>query len=173
MLTRKARISTEAASQMLIRWRLDTLKSRVLEYDLTVSVTLVASYYNLANQLTRVPYRWYIKVKMVAEPSGQTCPATVSMINQQQIKDIHVQSRHLGIKRTLHFVRRVDPAAAKTEIKQVIKNCEMFQSVDWPSTNTMPKRMTRSKWCMAKGWNGYHLLWWQPLSHPHWLWTHP
>ena len=35
------------------------------------------------------------------------------------------------------------------------------------------KRMTGSKWCVAKGWNGCHPLWWQTLSYPHRLWTHP
>ena len=45
--------------------------------------------------------------------------------------------------------------------------------VDWPSTSVMAKRTTRSKWCVTKSWNGYHPLWWQPLSWSYWLWTHP
>ena len=35
------------------------------------------------------------------------------------------------------------------------------------------KRTTGSKWCVAKGWNGCHPLWWQTRSYPHRLWTHP
>ena len=82
MLTGKASIRTKAASEMLIRRRLHTLKSLVSEYDLTVGVTLVASYCNLANQLTRVPHKWYIAWKMGAEPGGQTCTVTASTISQ-------------------------------------------------------------------------------------------
>ena len=48
-------------------------------------------------------------------------------MSQQQIKDIHVQSGHPGIKRMLHVMRRINPAAAKAEIKQVY---EMCQSID-------------------------------------------
>ena len=88
MLTRNARICTKAVSEMLIRQSLDTFKSLVLEYDLTVSITLVASYCNPADQLTRVSHKWYVAMKMGTEPGGQTCAATVSMMSQQQIKDI-------------------------------------------------------------------------------------
>ena len=77
---------------------------------------------------------------------------------------------HPGIKRILYFMRYIDPSAAKADIKQVIKNWDML--VDWPSTSTMVKRTTGSKWCMAKGGNGYHLLSWQPLSYLHRLWIH-
>ena len=53
--TRKARIHIKAACEMLIRQKLDTLRSLVSEYDLTVSVILVALYCNFADQLTQVP----------------------------------------------------------------------------------------------------------------------
>ena len=39
-----------------------------------------------------------------------------------------LQSGHSGIKRTLYFVRRIDPAAAKAEIKQKHKQlCSEFE----------------------------------------------
>ena len=88
------------------------------------------SYWNLADQLTQVPRKWYIAMTMGAEPGGQTCVATASTMSQQQIKGIHVQSGHPGIKRMLYIMRCINLAAAKAEIKQVIKNSEMCQSTD-------------------------------------------
>ena len=67
---------------------------------------------------------------MGAELIGQTCTDTVNVMSQQQIKDIHVLSRHPSIKRMLYFVSCLNPAMAKVEIKQIIKNCEMCQSID-------------------------------------------
>ena len=99
---------------------------------------------------------------MGAEPSGQT--------TANAMKDIHMQCRHSDIKRTLHFMRHVYPAAAKAKIKQVIKNWDV--PVNWPSTSAMTKRMIGNKWCVAKDGEEYHPLWWQQLSYPHRPWTH-
>ena len=54
-----------------------------------------------------------------------------------------MQSRHPGIKKMLYFVRRVDTAAVKVEIKQVIKNCEMCQLID-PEPVQWQKRLEAS-----------------------------
>ena len=129
-LTGKAKIHTKATSEMLIRRRLYTLKSLVSEYNLTVSVTLVMSYCNFADQLIWVPYKWYVAMNINAKPSGQTRFATVNTMTQQQIKDIHVQSGHPGIKWMLYFVRCINLVVAKAEIKEVIKNSELYQSID-------------------------------------------
>ena len=66
---------------------------------------------------------------MGAKLSVQTCTATAILVSQQQIKDIHIQNGHPSIKRTLYFVKRIDPATSKAEIKHVIKNCEMSHSI--------------------------------------------
>ena len=57
MLTGKARICSKAANKMLIRQKLNTLKSLVLECNLTVSVTLAALYCNLSDQSALVPHK--------------------------------------------------------------------------------------------------------------------
>ena len=54
-LSGKARIHTKAASEMLIRQRLSTIKELVVDYELTVDMELVRSQANRADQLTRVP----------------------------------------------------------------------------------------------------------------------
>ena len=54
-LTGKTRVRTKAASEMLIRWRLDTIIKLVKEYALLMNVSLVKSSQNKADQLTRVP----------------------------------------------------------------------------------------------------------------------
>ena len=59
-LTGRARVCTKAASAMLIRRRLNTLKDLVEEYHLTVDVTLVPSTLNLADRLTQ---RWFDAMK--------------------------------------------------------------------------------------------------------------
>ena len=51
-LTGKARIQTKAASEMLIRRRLDMIKKIVAEYGLSVEITLVALECNFADSLT-------------------------------------------------------------------------------------------------------------------------
>ena len=54
-LTGMARVRTRAASEMLIRRRLDALASLVKEYELSVDAVLVRSDINRADSLTRVP----------------------------------------------------------------------------------------------------------------------
>uniref|UniRef100_A0A5S6QMC4 RNase H domain-containing protein n=1 Tax=Trichuris muris TaxID=70415 RepID=A0A5S6QMC4_TRIMR len=54
----KARLSTEAAGEMLIRRRISTVQSLVEEYSLQVVVSLVKSAENKADILTRVPQEW-------------------------------------------------------------------------------------------------------------------
>ena len=46
---------TEAASEMLIRQRLDVPASLVKEYELSVDAVLMRSKYHLEDGLTRVP----------------------------------------------------------------------------------------------------------------------
>ena len=70
---------------MLVRQKLDNLKCLVLEYNLRVSVLLVMLYSNLDDQLTRMSHKWYVVVKMGAEPGGKICTATASAMSQQQI----------------------------------------------------------------------------------------
>ena len=67
-LTGKARVRTKAASEMLIRWRLETIRKLVTEYNLSVDAVLVTSNCNLADRLTQMPQRWYDAMKKEAGP---------------------------------------------------------------------------------------------------------
>ena len=81
-LTGKARVRTKAASEMLIRLRLETIRKLVMEYNLSVEVVLVTSNCNLADRLTRVPQRWYDTTKKEAEPVPLLCAASVEVADK-------------------------------------------------------------------------------------------
>ena len=93
----KARIRTKAASEMLIRRRLSTIKELVVEYELTVDVELVRSQANRANQLTRVPQRWLDVLRKETEP---VCAASMKEQESTRIQAIHQRSGHPGVRRT-------------------------------------------------------------------------
>ena len=44
--------------------------------------------------------------------------------------DIHHQSGHSGVKRTLYFARLVDPQVSKDTAKFVVKACKTCRSID-------------------------------------------
>ena len=57
-LSGKAHVNTKAASEMLVRWHLGTLQELAEECERAIDVTLVKSYQNRSDCLTRVPERW-------------------------------------------------------------------------------------------------------------------
>ena len=67
-LTGRTLVCSKAATEMFIRRWLNTLKKLVEEYELTVDMVLVPSNKNMANQLTRVPQRWFTAMKMENGP---------------------------------------------------------------------------------------------------------
>ena len=129
-LTGKARLTTKAASEMLIRRRLGTLTELVDEYGLSVDVALVRSDHNRADKLTRVPQRWLTETKQGAEPVTQGYVAAATSRDMQQIRWIHHQSGHPGIRRTLYFAKQVNPAVSKADVRIVVRGCEACQSID-------------------------------------------
>ena len=129
-LSGKARVRTKAANEMLIRRRLETLKKLVTEYGLTIDVSLVPSESNLADQLTRVPQRWFNAMKEGVNPASPTCAVSIEVPDEDQIRTIHHNNGHLGVKKTYYFVRRVYPSATKTAVRAVVKACQTCQSID-------------------------------------------
>ena len=103
----KARIRTKAASEMLIRRRLSTIKELVVEYELTADVELVRSQANGADQHTRVHQRWLDGLRKETEP---VCGASMEEQESTRIRSIHQRCGHPGVRRTLYFVRQVSPA---------------------------------------------------------------
>jgi len=137
-LTRKAHVKTKASSEMLIRRRLSTLKSLIEEYQLELKVTLVASGHNLADALTRVPQKWLKMVNGRTLPSQEVCCAAASSLSDERIAEIHHTTGHCGVKRTLYFVRKMDPNATRKEVQRVVQACQVCQSIDPASVRWTP-----------------------------------
>ena len=129
-LSGKARVQTKAASEMLIRRRLDTIIKLVKEYTQSMNVSFVKSSQNKADQLTRVPQRWLDAIKRNTRPVQPTCTASASSVGLDQIKIVHQQSCHLGVRRTLYFVKQIAPGVSKAKVKTVVKECEECQLID-------------------------------------------
>ena len=128
-LSGKARLRTKAASEMLIRRRLSIICSLVKEYDLSLSVALVPSAANLADPLTRVPCEWLKLCKESVEPSFP-CGAAESPSVDDRVKAIHHTTGHQGVKRSLYFARRADPAIKESQIREAIAECQRCCSID-------------------------------------------
>ena len=127
-LTGKARVWTKAASPMLIlRW-LDMIIKLVKEYVLSMNVSLVKFSQNKADRLTRVPQRWLDAIKRNIGPVQPACTASVSSVGLDQIKIVHWQSGHLGVWRTLYFVKQI--GVSKAAVKTVVREYEESQSID-------------------------------------------
>ena len=88
-LSRKARVQTKAASEMLIRWQLNMLHELVAEYGLTIDVALVRFHANQADPLTRVPQRWLDVLQKEAEPIEPVCTASMGELDPTRIWTIH------------------------------------------------------------------------------------
>ena len=162
-LTGKARVRTKAASEMLIRRRLSTIRELVTEYELSVDVKLVTSECNLADRLTRVPQRWFKSLKEEAEPEPTTCAASIQELDPAQILAIHGRSGHPGVKRTTYFVRKVCLSTSKAAVRSAIRGCAECQSID-------PAPIRWKNGTLAETWDGRVPLWRQTLSDPHGLW---
>ena len=141
-LTGKARVNTRAASEMLVRLQLGTLRLLAKEYGLTIDVKLVKYCQNCADSLTRVPPRWMDVLKERKEPVLESCAMVGRQLDKDQVTVIHHQSEHPGAKWTLYFARWVDTQVSKETAKSVVKACETFRSID-PAPVRWKKRKTR------------------------------
>lgn len=113
VLTGSHRIRTGGISEMLIRRRLLMVSELCDAYNLAVSVELVKSVENRADELTRVPKSW-LKEVAAASPS---------------LKELH-QRHHFGVERTLYLAKQVDPATTRAKVEQVVRACEPCASID-------------------------------------------
>ena len=127
-LTGKAMVRTKAASEMLIRRRLETIRKLVTEYNVSVDAVLVTSNCNLADRLTRVPQRWYDAMKKEAGPVLLLCAASVEAADK--IRQIHHESGHPGVRRSYYFVQLTNPSVSKSAVRAVVKECQPCQSID-------------------------------------------
>ncbi|XP_043240252.1 uncharacterized protein LOC122390888 [Amphibalanus amphitrite] len=139
-LSGRARIKTKAASEMLIRRRLETVKSLRDEYGLQLTVKCVPSVDNRADALTRVPKKW---LNQQSDP--EVCGAAFSA---PDVVRIHETSGHPGIGRTLRLCREHDPAVSRHQVRSVVSQCEKCQSID-----PAPQRWTHGSLSVTKCWD--------------------
>ena len=113
---------------MLIRRRLQTLKSVVEEYEMSVNIRFVSSCENKADVLTRVPQKW-----LSAASHGVTCAAVSgdeAATEKSEIRRVHEASGHPGVKRSLYFCRRARLTTTKREVREVVQECQRCLSID-------------------------------------------
>ena len=69
-------------------------------------------------------------------------------LDKDQVTDIHHQSGHPGVKRTLYFARLVDPQVSKETANSVVKACKTCRSID-----PAPVRWKKGKLGVEDNWN--------------------
>jgi transposase InsO family protein len=127
------RVRTHALSEMLIRRRLDILSELTKQEGLDVTVELVPSAQNKADELTRVPKKWLtaqvtsIGAAALAAVGGrpQTAAATTD-----DVKCIHDRN-HFGVDRTLELARKkFGQTVPRQMAKNVVAECRQCASID-------------------------------------------
>lgn len=128
-LTGRARLKTKAASEMLIRRRLGIIVSLVKECGLSLSITRISSAENKADSLTRVPQRW-LKASSTVDLSPSVCAIAADPAIDQLVADVHHSRGHPGVRRTLYFARRVNPAVTRGQVRSITTTCQECLSID-------------------------------------------
>ena len=142
-LTGKARVRTKAASEMLIRWWLNMIIKLVKEYALSMNVSLVKSSQNKADRLTRVPQRWLDAIKRNTRPVQPACTASVSSVGLDQIKIVHRQSGHPGVRWKLYFVKQIGPGVSNRAMSQNCKKDRRQKTVYYTRSSILVQRHTK------------------------------
>ncbi|KAF0297012.1 hypothetical protein FJT64_005559 [Amphibalanus amphitrite] len=141
-LSGRSRLRTKAHAEMLIRRRVDIIRELVAEFQLTITIKLVKSDENPADEMTRVPKEWLracraeeetatatgaVPVAAAVAPDGEsTHPDTAA-----KIRAVHENVGHQGVRRTLWYLRRDgEQWATKPAVRAVIRTCDVCQSID-------------------------------------------
>ena len=74
--------------------------------------------------------RWLDAIKRNTGPVQPACTVSVSSAGLDQIKIVHRQSSHLGVRWTLYFVKQIALGVSKAAVKIVGRECEEYQSID-------------------------------------------
>ena len=96
---RKAKV--RGLSEVLIRRRLQLIQDILAECDIKLSISLVPSCENRADELTRVPSSWLKRPKNIL-----LCNVAISV--SDEISRIH-SLHHFGVDRTFYFVKNALP----------------------------------------------------------------
>ena len=133
-LSGRSRLRTKAHGEMLIRRRVDIIRQLVDEFQLTMTVGLVRSDDNPADELTRVPKDWLRPDRPEEEPPLVAVAAAADGRDDHtaaKIRAVHEDIGHQGIRRTLWYLRRAgEPWVTKPDVRAVIRQCDVCQSID-------------------------------------------
>ena len=77
-----------------------------------------------------MPQRWLDAIKRNTEPVQPACTVSMSSVGLDQIKIVHQQSGHPGVRQTLYFVKQISPGVSKAAVKTIVRECEECQSID-------------------------------------------
>jgi transposase InsO family protein len=117
VVERTHNIRTRAMEELLIRRRLKIIEELMSQEGLILSVKLVKSRDNKADELTRIPSTWDMSLGSRASPSFQN------------IKEIHDRC-HFGVDRSLQLAREKYPSVSKHLVKRVVSRCEACARID-------------------------------------------
>ena len=136
-LSGKARLRTKAQSEMLIRRRVAVFRQLVTEYRLEVTIDLVPSAANRADEVTRVPNTWLQTTEQPPADSSDKLPplaaaAITASASSGDIRAIHENIGHQGVRRTLWYARRELGVrrVTKTAVQDVVRRCQTCASID-------------------------------------------
>ena len=147
-LSGRARLRTKAHGEMLIRRRVDLIRQLVSEFQLSLSVRLVPSAENRADDLTRVPKDWVRDETAVDDAVScddsadgtRLCGVLTGAAArdgteveqvQSAIECVHEQAGHPGVRKTLHFARReLSRSVTRTQVQSVVRQCDVCNSID-------------------------------------------
>ena len=130
VISNDKRVRTKGASEMAIKRSLGLLRDLLYEFDVTLHATFVSTHKNKADGLTRVRKEW-LKFEKDAQNGSNICCSSLD------VAEVH-NKHHMGVDRTLHIARKIDPMITKAEVKKVVKRCERCQTID-------PAPVTHSK----------------------------
>ena len=123
------RVRTKSAAEMLIKRRLGVIRETITEYGLTVTVRVVSTVENKADQMTRVSKRWL----SYREPGDKSVAVTAALATGQSREDAiwaaHLP-HHLGIDRTFYLVKQIRGDLSRDQVKRELAGCEVCQRID-------------------------------------------
>lgn len=123
MLEDTGRPRVSGLSEMIIRRRLSTIRQINQEYELSLTIELIPSHKNIADEMTRVPKKWLEKEIVCVGVSGE---AKIF----DRVREIHNQ-HHLGVDRTWYLAKKqLEVEINENIVKQVIARCSKCRSID-------------------------------------------
>ena len=143
LLFNEKRIKVKGLGEALVRRRLSMIQDIIEEYGLRISLDLVKSCDNKADELTRVPQRWLAH--------REVCATSLSDDDIRRRKAIQTEheKHHFGVEKTLYFIKKFRPdlEVSRQEVVISVRNCQKCKSID-PS----PMRWTHGHLSVDQNW---------------------